>query len=238
VAVAPEETSIESAKLIPNAAAFTVMLSLTVPESPVHEMEKTIFSDDITMLSYPERALLPDQFPDAVQAVVLLEIHDKVIKVFGLADTGPSSPLILMSVCGVPAPSTHLPAAEHDLPAAHAPQSKIPPQASFHAPHSYPAEEQVLAVQSESEGTETHWPSEHFCPEAHFEPSSAHPNPSVLQTLHPETSPGVHEATHWPEALQVCPEAQAPQKSQPPHWSATVPHCLPCAEQLLQVPGQ
>jgi hypothetical protein len=31
VAVAPEEISIDSAKPIPNAAAFTVMLSLTVP---------------------------------------------------------------------------------------------------------------------------------------------------------------------------------------------------------------
>jgi hypothetical protein len=180
----------------------------------VQEREKTILPDDITTLSYPERALLPDQFPDAVQLLVLLEIHDNVIKVFGLADTGPSSPLILMSACDAPAPSTHLPAEEHDLPAAHAPQSKIPPQASFHAPHSYPAEEQVLAVQSESEGTETHWPSEHFCPAAHFEPSSAHPNPSLLQTLQAETSPAAHipcPTTHWPLALQVCPEAQVPQ---------------------------
>jgi hypothetical protein len=194
----------------------------------VQEREKTILPDDITTLSYPERALLPDQFPDAVQLLVLLEIHDNVIKVFGLADTGPSSPLILMSACDAPAPSTHLPAEEHDLPAAHAPQSKIPPHASFHAPHSYPAEEQVLAVQSESEGTETHWPSEHFCPVAHFEPSSAHPNPSLLQTLQAETSPGVHTpcATHCPASLQVCPEAQVPQE--PPQ--ASEPQTLP--EQL------
>jgi hypothetical protein len=176
-------------------------------------MEKIILSDDITMLSYPERALLPDQFPEAVQLLALLEIQDRVIKVFGLADTGPSSPLIFMSACIAETLSTHLPAAEQDLPVAQTPQSKIPPQASFHAPHSYPAEEQVLAVQLESEGMETHCPSEHFFPEAHFELSSAHPNPSVLQTLHPETSPAVHTpcATHWPASLQTWPVAQSPQ---------------------------
>jgi hypothetical protein len=139
--------------------------------------------------------------------LALLEIQDKVIKVFGFADTGPSSPLIFMSADTADAPSTHLPVAEQDLPEAHAPQSKIPPQASFHAPHSYPAEEHVLAVQSESEGMETHCPSEHFCPETHFELSSAHPNPSLLQTLHPETSPAAQEATHWPGTVAGLPRS-------------------------------
>jgi len=82
---------------------------------------------------------------------------------------------------------------------------------------------------------ETHWPEAlQVWPEG--QAPQLPPQASEPQTL-PEQS-GAHEETHWPEALQVWPERQAPQKSQPPHWSATVPHCLPCAEQLLQVPGQ
>jgi hypothetical protein len=80
----------------------------------------------------------------------------------------------------------------------------------------------------------TQTPSTQDWPAAHLALSSCQPEPSDLQTLHPETEFAVQlsTATHLP-AEQALPEAHAPQSSVPPQLLPVLPHSTPAAPQVV-----
>jgi len=170
----------------------------------------------------------------------LSEIHDKVIKVFALADTGPSLPSILMSTRGAPAPSTHLPAAEHDLPAAHAPQLKFRRKRRSTRRIHTRLKNRFWQCNWNPKEQERTVPANIFARKRILNRHRPIPIRRFCKLCRQKLRRARNWCNRWRIGRWRCKFAPKDRRRKKPAAAlvGNMPHCLPCAEQLLQVPGQ
>ena len=87
---------------LPGTSTFTVTLSVPVPPGPVHvRVNIVLLAVMAADVCDPEKALAPDQAPEAVQEVtVLVVVQDKLTVLPETTLTGPFDPLARISTTG------------------------------------------------------------------------------------------------------------------------------------------